>query len=123
MYHSQNFYAARAAAISEVREMMRLEAQASAAPQPHRLGETCAPRYFEDLMRCGSSELVTLGHPFGDRRGEVVRVKYLYPLALPGWWLGRFADETSGKTYFIKVASYSRRDDLYNLAISVEAAL
>lgn len=122
MYHTANYYAARNAAIAEVREQMRLEAQAAACKQPKQIGETSQPRSWEAFAECGRVVEVTLSPFFGDQSGSVVPCVYLFSLPVPGWWVGRFVD-FAGRVTFVRVCGYSKREDCYNMAVSVEAVL
>ena len=74
----------------------------------------------ESLRRSGEIVSVTLGHQWGDLAGTVVEAIYCYNVVAS---LYTAKCEMAGKTYILLVAAYSKNEDVYDLAIRIEAVL
>ncbi len=116
MYRPANYYAARAAAIKEALEDQRAALHARAAIQQKMPNIPSA----EALRDCGKPVTVILGASFGEFAGTMIQAVFCYSVT-PSMYLAKI--DLEGRVYFGIVASYSKRDDLYNLVISVEAVV
>lgn len=118
MYHPANYYAARTAAIKEALE----EERARAAAAQQKPASVFAPTGADAYRECGRQLKVTLGPCMGDLAGTIVDAVYCYSIG-SSMYMAKFVQPISKETLLACVASYSRRDDVYNLVISVAAIL
>lgn len=118
MYRNPKYYAARNAAIREALE----EERARAAAAQQKPATVFAPTGADAFRDCGRQLKVTLGPCMGDLAGTIVDAVYCYSIG-HSMYMAKFEQPLSKETIIACVASYSRRDDVYNLVISVAAIL